>query len=95
MLVFGIVIFYSVLLLLMSSYGNSKYQQNIDLGLQAKDSTERSWYTWIPGASYLVLFFRMIGFTIGGIPFWMTAIIFTPLTVLVIWIIAEWIRGSG
>lgn len=102
-LVFSIILFYSVIFLLLYDYGSDKYYSNVNLETSiAKDGDNApSWFEKIPIISGFFSFFkffvflRIMGFAVSGIPFWMNTLIFTPLILLIGWIILEWVRGSG
>lgn len=101
-LVLSIILFYSVIFLLLYNYGSDKYYSNVNLGTTAGVSDDApGWFEHIPVIGGLFsffkvfVFFRIMGFAVSGIPFWMNLLIFTPLTLLIAWIILEWVRGSG
>lgn len=102
-LVLSIILFYSVIGLLLYGYGSSKYYSNVNLETSAAKVGDDapSWFEKLPIISGLFSFFkffvflRIMGFAVSGIPFWMNTLIFTPLVLLIGWIILEWVRGSG
>jgi hypothetical protein len=88
----GAFVFYALILMMYVSFGSSSYQTNIDLSLSAKP-TEASWYSWIPGANFVVMVIRFISFAITGLPWWFNLLVFGSLSLVVSWLVAEWLRG--
>jgi hypothetical protein len=100
-LIFSIIIFYSVIFLLLYNYGSDKYYSNINLDSTAKalENSAPSWWAYVPVINtlfsffHIFVFFRIMTFAVQGIPFWMNTLIFTPIFLLIIWILMEWLRG--
>jgi hypothetical protein len=93
-IVAGIFVFYALILMMYVSFGSSSYRTNIDLNLTAKP-TEAHWYSNIPGGEWVASIVRFVSFTITGLPWWFNLLVFGSLSLVVSWIIAEWLRGTG
>ncbi len=86
-LIWGVLIFYSVLFLVVGSLGMSS-----SIGSMVPPSLPSS-----PGVGDYIaygwngigFFFSALTFSVAGLPGWMTLLIFTPLTLVVLWVLIE------
>jgi len=94
---FSILVFYGILAVALSFYGQSQYdleesgiQQQINQ-LEARKAEAGFWETiWINIALFglgIVNFLMPVWFGIAGLPVWFSIILFAPLTIITIWLI--------
>jgi hypothetical protein len=86
-LVWGVLVFYSVLFLVLGSLGiSSSMGSVIPPSLPVSpDVGDYIAYGW----SGIGFFFSALTFSVAGLPGWMTLIIFTPLTLMILWVLIE------
>lgn len=85
--IWGILVFYSVLFLVVGSLGmsssiGSMVPPSLPSNPHAGDYIAYGW----DGIGF---FFSALTFSVAGLPGWMTLLIFTPLTLVVLWVLIE------
>jgi hypothetical protein len=92
-LIAGIFVFYAILGILLSYVGASSITSSVDpaFSVPAAPVTPGAfgvnWATYIWNS--IGFFFRTISFSVSGLPTFVTLLIFTPLTLVMLWVLIQ------
>ncbi|MFA5300946.1 MAG: hypothetical protein WC389_22365 [Lutibacter sp.] len=86
-LIWGVLVFYSVLFLILGSLGISSSIGNVVPPTLPANPSAHNYIDY--GWSGIGFFFSALTFSVAGLPGWMTLIIFTPLTLMILWVLIE------
>ena len=86
-LLFGIIMFYSVLLVFLTFYGYSQYTISFNTAGIGEDLTLLNFWGRIG------LFFQMLSFGVSGLPWWFASLLFTPVALMLTYLLVKLARG--
>lgn len=92
-LIAGVFVFYALLGLLLSYVGASGIASSVDPAFVAPTPPVSPGAFGVNWASYIWnsigFFFKTIAFSVSGLPTFVTLLIFTPLTLVMLWVLIQ------
>lgn len=84
-ILYGIIVFYAIVFVFLTAYGYQEFNINFDMtGINETPTT-----IW----GHIGFFFQIVGFGVSGLPWWFNVLLFTPLALIVTFIILRLVRG--
>jgi hypothetical protein len=103
-IVFGMVVFYGILAVLLTLYGNSAYgvaedpawvnEWNSRLESDETGFWERTFINIVLFFWGIISFALNFFYVVSGMPWWLNTILFVPLGIMATFIVASFIRGN-